>query len=268
MAQQAVLLQEEEGVATITLNRPEARNALTPQMGGALTDALRQVQDAGSARCLVITGVGEAFCAGADIRDFQQVMDEGGQQAVSDHLLALATRLHEEVILRIRRLPIPVIASVNGVAAGAGFSLALAADLRIASEDALMVMGYAGIGLTADGGSTYLLPRLIGHGRAMDLYLNNRVVDAKNALEIGLVNQVTPTGQLSETVTTTARRLARGATLAFGEVKALMDQAHDQEEPAQLEAEARKLADMGLTEDFREGITAFLEKRPPRFQGR
>ena len=183
------MLQEAEGVATITLNRPEARNALTPQMGAALAEALQQVQD-GDARCLVITGVGDAFCAGADIRDFQQVMEAGGQQAVSDHLRALATRLHEEVILRIRRLPIPVIASVNGVAAGAGFSLALSADLRIVSEDALMVMGYAGIGLTADGGSTYLLPRLIGHGRAMDLYLNNRVVDAHHALEIGLVNQV------------------------------------------------------------------------------
>ncbi len=267
MAQQAVLLQEAEGVATITLHRPEARNALTPQMGGELAEALRRVQD-GPARCLVITGVGEAFCAGADIRDFQKVMEEGGQQAVSDHLLALASRLHEEVIFRIRRLPIPVIASVNGVAAGAGFSLALSADLRIASEDALMVMGYSGIGLTADGGSTYLLPRLIGHGRAMDLYLNNRVVDARQALEIGLVNQVTPADQLADTVGTTARRLAQGATAAFGEVKALMDQAYQQEEPAQLEAEARKLADMGLTEDFREGITAFLAKRPPKFQGR
>ena len=267
MAQQVVLLGESEGVATITLNRPEARNALTPQMGGELANALQQVQD-GSARCLVITGVGGAFCAGADIQDFQQVMDEGGQQAVADHLLALATRLHEEVILRIRRLPIPVIASVNGVAAGAGFSLALAADLRFASEDALMVMGYAGIGLTADGGSTYLLPRLIGHGRAMDLYLNNRVVDAKHAHDIGLVNQVTPADQLSDTVATAARRLARGATVAFGEVKALMNRAYEQEEFLQLEAEARKLADMGLTEDFREGITSFLEKRPPRFQGR
>ena len=267
MAQQAVLLQEAEGVATITLNRPEARNALTPQMGAALAEALQQVQD-GDARCLVITGVGDAFCAGADIRDFQQVMEAGGQQAVSDHLRALATRLHEEVILRIRRLPIPVIASVNGVAAGAGFSLALSADLRIVSEDALMVMGYAGIGLTADGGSTYLLPRLIGHGRAMDLYLNNRVVDAHHALEIGLVNQVSPADQLTDAVATAARRLALGATLAFGGVKALMDQAHEQEEPVQLESEARKLGDMGLTEDFREGITAFLEKRPPRFQGR
>jgi 2-(1,2-epoxy-1,2-dihydrophenyl)acetyl-CoA isomerase len=141
-------------------------------------------------------------------------------------------------------------------------------DLRIASEDALMVMGYSGIGLTADGGSTYLLPRLIGHGRAMDLYLNNRVVDARQALEIGLVNQVTPADQLADTVGTTARRLAQGATVAFGEVKALMDQAYQAEEPAQLEAEARKLADMGLTEDFREGITAFLAKRPPKFQGR
>ena len=267
MTQQVVLLEEAEGVATITLNRPEARNALTPQMGGALADALRQV-DESPARCLVITGVGEAFCSGADIRDFQQVMSEGGQQAVSEHLLALATRLHEEVILRIRQLSIPVIASVNGVAAGAGFSLALAADLRIASEDALMVMGYAGIGLTADGGSTYLLPRLVGHGRAMDLYLNNRVVDARYALDIGLVNQVTPAEQLADTVHAAALRLAQGATLAFGEVKALMDLAHEQEETVQLEAEAQKLADMGLTEDFREGITAFLEKRRPHFLGR
>ena len=196
-------------------------------------------------------------------------MDEGGQQAVADHLLALASRLHEEVILRIRRLPIPVISSVNGVAAGAGFSLALASDLRIASEDALMVMGYAGIGLTADGGSTYLLPRLIGHGRAMDLYLNNRVVDAKHALDIGLVNQVTPADQLSDTVATAARRLARGATVAFGEVKALMNQGlRAGRARSSWKTEARKLADMGLTEDFREGITAFLEKRPPRFQGR
>ena len=267
MDSQAVVLQEKDGVATITLNRPEARNALTPQMGAELAEALQRVRG-GTARCLVITGVGDAFCAGADIRDFQAVMEQEGQQAVSDHLLSLATRLHDEVILGIRGLPMPVIAAVNGVAAGAGFSLALAADLRLASADALMVMGYAGIGLTADGGSTYLLPRLVGHGRAMDLYLNNRVVDARHALEIGLVNQVVAAEQLGEAVTVAARRLAQGPTVAFGQVKALMNDAYTTEEAPQLQAEAQKLADMGLTHDFREGITAFLEKRPPRFQGR
>ena len=267
MAQQAVLFHMQEGVATITLNRPEARNALTPEMGADLAAALSQAESQ-QARCVVITGSGGAFCAGADIRDFQQVLDQGGPEAVSSHLLTLATRLHEEVILKIRRLAVPVIAALNGVAAGAGFSLALAADLRIASEDAQLVMGYAGIGLTADGGSTYLLPRLIGQGRAMEMYLNNSVVDAHQALAIGLVSQVVPPSQFDETVSSAAQRLARGPTVPYGRLKALMDAAWTQEASPQLEAEAQALADMGLTADFREGITAFLEKRSPRFQGK
>ena len=252
----------------VTLNRPEARNALTPSMIQDLSSALAAADSDPGVRCVVITGSGAAFCAGADVKDFQQVLKNSGRQGLSDQIGSLATLLHNDVILAIRRLPKPVIASVNGVAAGAGFSLALACDLRIAAEDARLVMAYAGIGATADGGSTYLLPRLIGQARTMELYLDNPVLDARRALELGLVSRIVPTGELAQQCMQWAQRLAQGPTVAYARMKELMDLSWSSSFASQLDSEARAIADVALTEDFSEGISAFVDKRKPKFQGR
>ena len=169
MEQQTVLLTVEGGVATITLNRPEVRNALSRQSLEELGGALDECASA-EVRAVVVIGSGSAFCSGGDVGVFTGLMEQG-PQAMSSQLHSMADLLHGNAILKIRHLPKPVIASVNGVAAGAGFSLALACDLRIASQDARMLMGYSNIGGTADGGSTYFLPRLLGPSLAMELYM-------------------------------------------------------------------------------------------------
>ena len=267
MEQNKILFRRDGNVAVITFNRPEARNALTADMVNDLVAALINAED-GSVRCLVITGSGGAFCAGADVNEFIQTLAEAGPQGISKSLHARATHGHEQIILRIRNLAKPVIASVGGVAAGMGFSLALACDLRVASEDAQLVMAFSRIGLSADSGATYLLPRLVGQGRAMEMYLNNTVVDAHRALEMGLVSHVWPAVELEERTMMLAQRLAAGPTAAYARVKALIDSGWTSDLSRQLENEAQAIADMGITADFSEGISAFTEKRPPRFQGR
>jgi 2-(1,2-epoxy-1,2-dihydrophenyl)acetyl-CoA isomerase len=179
----------------------------------------------------------------------------------------MADKLHREVILALRRLDKPVVAAINGVAAGAGFSLALACDLRVASSDARFFMAYAGIGCTADGGSTYFLPRLVGAGRAMEIYLASQPIGAEYARELGLVSQVFPAGEFARHALETATRLAEGPTRAYGRVKALFDQSWDADLAAQLDAETAAIGDIGLTGDFQEGIRAFAEKRQAWFQG-
>ena len=170
-------------------------------------------------------------------------------------------------MLKIRRLPKPVIGSINGVAAGGGFSLALACDLRIASEEARLVMAFARIGATADGGSTYLLPRIVGQARAMEIYLTNQVLTAQRALEMGLVNEVVPATELAQRTAELAQRLASGPTAAFARTKALMEAGWTSDLASQMKGEAEALANMGHTDDFREGVSAFVNKGTPQFQG-
>ena len=171
MDRHAVNFRKDGNVAIITLNRPEVRNALSADTLEDLASALEDCK-AGDVRAVVVTGSGGAFCSGADVRDFTQTLNRNPQE-LSGQLRVLADILHRNVVLRIRQLPKPVIASIGGVAAGGGFSLALACDLRIASQDARFVMAYSNIGATADGGSTYYLPRLLGPGLAMEAYLMN-----------------------------------------------------------------------------------------------
>ena len=266
MNQQKLTFGKEGGVATITLNRPEARNALSPDMLEEFAGALGGCEGT-EVRAVVITGSGGAFCSGADVRDFTQAL-ESGQQQLSSHVKSMADRVHRDLVLKIRRLPKPVIASVDGVAAGAGFSLALACDLRIASTDARFFLAYANIGATADGGSTYYLPRLLGPGLAMEVYLMNQPISAQRALEMGLVNRVAPPGELEKHTQEIAQRLASGPTTAYGRVKELMDRSWGSDLASQLDAEALAFGDNALTSDFQEGITAFIAKRAPRFQGR
>ena len=267
MAGDDVRLTKQGGVATITLNRPESRNALTPEMVGDLGEALRSCRST-EMRAVILTGAGGFFCSGADVKDFRDQFEEGGAEALRQHLERLAGALHEDVVLQIRRLEKPVIASIHGVAAGAGFSLMLGCDMRIAASNARFLMAYGNIGATADGGSTHFLPRLVGAGRAMELYLANQPMSAERALEIGLVNQVCPSTDLDRHVLETATRLSEGPTAAYGRVKALFDASWDTDLAAQLDAETEAITGIAFTRDFQEGIRAFSDKRRPWFQGR
>ena len=246
-----VQLERKGPLAVIRLNRPEARNALSPAMVDELGEAIKSCRG-GDTRAVLLTGTEGAFCSGADVRDFTQQLDDGGAEGLSDHLRELADTLHRDVVMGIRRLDKPVVAAINGVAAGAGFSLALA---------------YANIGCTADGGSTYMLPRIVGQGRAMEIYLARQPIGAQYALELGLVSQVFESGHFERHAMETADRLAQGPTRAYGRVKALFDGSWDSDLATQLDAETDAIANIGLTRDFQEGIKAFSQKRQAWFQG-
>ena len=267
MAGDLIDLKKEGAVGIITLNRPEARNALNPEMFKQLGRAIQDCRDP-DMRAVIITGSGGSFCAGADVKDFVSQLETGGPEGLHEHLKHLADKFHTGVIIPIRQLDKPVVASIDGVAAGGGFSLALACDLRIASDSARFLMAYAGIGATADGGSTYLLPRIVGTGKAMELYLSDLPTSAQQALELGLVNQVFPAEELDRSTLEFAARLAQGPTVAYGRVKALFDGSWDTTLARQLDEETEYISNITRTADFQEGIKAFTEKRSPRFQGR
>lgn len=256
-----------DSLAVITLNRPEARNALTPDMvadlGRAIADCRRP-----EVRAVMLTGTEGAFCAGADVKDFVDTLESGGPEGLSRRLRELADTLHRDVVLGIRRLDKPVIAAVNGVAAGAGFSLALCCDLRVASANARFIMAYAGIGCTADGGSTYMLPRMVGLGKALEIYTASQPIGAEYARELGLVNQVCPPEDFDRHALETAMRLAQGPTIAYGRVKALFEDSLAKSLEAQLDAETDAISNIVFTGDFQEGVKAFTQKRMPWFQGR
>ncbi len=266
MSTQTVEFNRSDNLAIIRLNRPEARNALVPDMFDDLSQAFEKCRRP-EIRAVLLTGSSGAFCAGADVKDFANTLENLGPSGMSEHLYQLADKLHRQVILTIRQLDKPVVAGINGVAAGGGLSLALACDIRVASSDARFVMAYAGIGCTADGGSTYFLPRLVGAGRAMEIYLASQPLGAEYARELGLVSQVFPAADFPRHAQETAQRLADGPTKAYGKVKALFDQSWDRGLVEQLDAETQAISDIATTQDFQEGIRAFAGKRLPWFQG-
>ncbi len=262
-----VHFKRQDSLAIITLDRPESRNALTPdtidQLGRAVQSCARP-----DIRAVLLTGAEGAFCAGADVKSFANQLEMGGPEGLSRHLKDLANTLHREVILGLQRLEKPVVAAVNGVAAGGGLSLALACDLRLASSNARFIMAYGNLGTTADGGSTYLLPRLVGQGKALEIYLANQPMSAEYALEVGLVSQVIPQESFERHALETATRLSQGPTLAYGRTKTLFTNSWEVSLETQLNAEAEAISNMALTEDFQEGIRAFTQKRLPWFQNR
>ena len=266
MSEDSVKFHVSGAVGVITLDRPESRNALTPEMIGELGRAVTQCASP-KVRAVLLTGAGGAFCAGANVRDLVQTLEEAGPDGISQAIRELADALHNNVVLPLRRLPKPVVAGVNGAAAGAGFSLTLAADLRVAAQSARFLMAYANIGAPADGGSTWLLPRLLGAGRAMELYLASQPIGAPRALELGLVSQVCPDDELDRHALETATRLSEGPTIAYGRVKELYERSWDSTLEAQLDAETEAFAKTAHTRDFQEGITAFAGRRQPWFQG-
>ena len=262
MSYETLTLARADGVATLTLNRPEAFNALNIALGRDLFHAVLEVDDDPSVRAVVITGAGKAFCAGGDVKGFADNLDRIGAL-----IKELTTYLHGAVS-RLCRADKPVIMAINGVAAGGGMSLALAGDLVLAAESARFTMAYSRIAATPDGSSSYYLPRLIGIRRAMELYFTNRVLSAREAQEWGLITRVVPDGELDAAARTLARELAQGPTKAFGGAKRLFHQSTWESLETQMELEAQAIAASGRTEDFRAGVTAFANKQPaPSFRG-
>ena len=263
MAYQHVKLQRADGVATLVLDRPDAYNALDLTLGRELFQASIELDEDPVVRCIVITGGGKAFCAGGDVKSF---VDNLGRIGV--HIKELTTYLHG-AISRLCRSDKPVIMAVNGVAAGGGFSLALSGDLVVAAESAKFTMAYSRIAATPDGSSSYFLPRLVGLRRSLELYLTNRPLTAREALEWGMITRVVPDAELSAEVGKLARELAQGPSKAFGAAKRLFHQSTWESLETQMELEAQAIAASGHTEDFRAGVTAFADKKPaPTFRGR
>jgi 2-(1,2-epoxy-1,2-dihydrophenyl)acetyl-CoA isomerase len=263
MAYETVILARAAGVATLTLNRPEAFNALDMTLGRDLFHAVLEADDDAAVRAIVVTGAGKAFCAGGDVKAFAENLDHIGAL-----IKELTTYLHGAVS-RLCRSEKPVIMAINGVAAGGGMSLALAGDLVLAAESARFTMAYAKIAATPDGSSTYYLPRLIGVRRALELYLTNRALSAREAQEWGLITRVVPDGELASAADALARELALGPTRAFGGAKRLFHQSTWESLETQMELEAQAIAASGRTDDFRAGVTAFANKQPaPPFRGR
>lgn len=248
-------------VARLTLNRPKAMNAMNDQLAEDLYEAVMACDGDPSVRALIVTGEGRAFCAGGDVASFHENIDRAPSL-----LKNLTTPLHA-AISRMARMEKPVIASINGVVAGAGMGLAAATDLAIAAESAVFTMAYTGIGATPDGSSTFFLPRLIGVRRAMELTLLNRVLTAEEALEWGLINQIAPDDKLVEETDKLAARLAKGPTRAFAGAKRLLYQSFYNSPETQMEDESQSISAMGATDDFREGVAAFVQKRKPEFKG-
>jgi len=255
----AIRLDVADGVATITLNRPDALNALDRPMKTELLAALRSAGRDRSVRAVVLTGEGRAFCAGQDLRE----TFGGSEPTLADEL----RDRYNPVILAIARLPKPVVAAVNGVAAGAGCSLALACDIRLAAEGASFVLAFGRVGLVPDSGASWFLPRLVGAGRAAELALIGDPVTAEEAARIGLVNRVVPAAALMDEAMALARRLADGSPLATALAKRALAFSAESDLEAALSHEATLQGIAGRSADHAEGVAAFREKRPPRFTG-
>jgi 2-(1,2-epoxy-1,2-dihydrophenyl)acetyl-CoA isomerase len=256
----------EGGVAWIRLHRPDKLNALTTRLALETLDALSAAERDDDVRCVVVTGEGRGFSAGQDLTEFLGTAAPGEATTldVAEHLRSGYNRM----IAAIVALPKPVIAGVNGVAAGAGLSLALACDLRIASDAARFLQAFVRIGLVPDSGSNWLLPRVVGYAKSLELSMTGEAIDAAEALRIGLVHRVVPADEFPEALAGAAARLAAGPTRAIGATKALMGAALGLDLAATLEREAVAQAELAGSHDFAEGVAAFLEKRDARFTGR
>ena len=253
-----IAVAREGAVATVTLNRPEKLNAFTGTMREDLLAALRECENDGSVRVVVVTGAGRAFCAGGDV-EFMAGLQRNGDVAAFRRLLDAG----RDVILQIATMPKPVIAAVNGVAAGAGCNLALACDYRIASREAKLSESFVRIGLHPDWGGTWLLPRLVGRSRALEILMTGRMVEAAAALSIGMVDRVVE--DLSAESASFAQALAAAPPVAVAGIKRALAAAEQNDLRAQLELEAEHQVRCFQSDGAAEGMTAFFERRPPRF---
>lgn len=252
--------ENEGGVATITLNRPEVFNAFNDGLSYELQDALKQASKDELVRVVVITGEGKAFCSGQDLK-------ASSAQEKRSFIDSLHKR-YNPIIRAMRNMPKPIIARLNGVAAGAGCSLALACDIIVAAEEAMLVEVFVNIGLVLDSGSSYFLPRLVGSAKAFEMSTMGSRIKGKEAFEIGLVNKVVPLAELDEAVKTYTDYYAAAPTKAIGMMKKMLNKAGNSTLDDMLDYEAYCQEIAGSTEDYKEGVNAFLEKRKAEFKGK
>lgn len=261
MTHETIDFDVEGAVATITLNRPDAANGMNLAVMQALAEAAVRCDETAGVRAVVITGAGRFFSAGGDVKGFAAAGDDVGA------LIKEMTMYFHAAVSRFARMDAPVVAAVNGMAAGAGLSLVAACDLAISARSAVFLSAYTAAGLSPDGSSTYFLPRLVGMRRAAELMLTNRRLSADEALEWGLVNEVVADGDLRDRVAALAGSLSVGPTRAHGAVKGLLHASATSSLETQMELEARSIAATAQTRDGREGVGSFVEKREPRFRG-
>ena len=259
-----VLLDVVGAVATITLNRPEAMNGLDVATKDLLLEIVGQVSDDPAVRCVVLTGSGRAFCVGQDLKEHLAGLTGEADIPLSDTV----EKHYNPIMLALSTMPKPVIAAVNGVAAGAGASLAFAADFRILVDTAGYNTSFAGVALSCDTGSSWTLPRLVGRAKAMELLYFPRTVDAQEALELGLATQVVPQADFAAAVGELAARLSVGPTVAFGSIRQAVAHAASHPLEESLAFEAEKMALTGGTEDHLAAVNAFMAKEKPTFHGR
>lgn len=251
-----------DGVATITLDRPDALNALTVELKVELLEAVRRASADDDVRAVLLTGAGRAFCVGQDLKEHVDALDAG------DRDLTTVTDHYNPLIEAITELPKPVVAAVNGPAAGAGASLAFACDIRIAADNASFLMAFAKVGLGPDSGASWTLPRLIGRGAAATLLMLAEPLPAAQALDAGMLTAVVPAGELIAAATEVAKKLAAGPTAAFAAIKETLAFSATHSLAESLAMEAKAQARCGHTEDHRNAVAAFIEKRPATFTGR
>jgi len=252
---------EQTGVATVTFNRPDVLNAINTCMAEAFLEAVKGLKEQPGLRCIVITGAGKAFMAGGDVASMA-----GTPEHTLTFINSLLVPLNEAILL-LRSLDAPIIAGVKGAAAGAGLSLALAADLIVAEENAKFLIAYNGIGAVPDCGGTWFLPHKIGTARATEMMLLGRHLTATEAEQLGLVAEVAPKGKFGEVLAATVNQVSNGPTRAFGAFRRLVDEASGRSLEIHLEAERQAFVKASKTADFAEGVSAFLAKRPAAFSG-
>ena len=259
---QHLLVQQEEGVLTITMNRPEVLNAFNDAMLEELAETMEAAAEDETVRCVVLTGAGRGFGSGQDLHVFTAARTSSDGK-VSEHL-----KKYHRVVLTMRGMPKPVVAAVRGVAAGISCNIALACDLRIAADDARFIEAFARIGLVPDGGGGYFLPRLVGLGKALEMAMLAEEVNGAEAERIGLVNKCVPVAEFEAATHALAHKLANGPTRSYALIKELMNKSFESDLAAALQLEG-ELQDIAIgTEDHREGVTAFLQKRRPKYIGR
>lgn len=263
MTYEQIRFESRDGIARITLNRPDRLNSFTTQMHGELRDALSRVAASGDARVLLLTGEGRGFCAGQDLSD--RAVAPGGAPV---DLGASIEENYRPLVLGLRNLALPVVCAVNGVAAGAGANIALACDIVIACKSASFIQAFCRIGLVPDSGGTFFLPRLVGAARAMGLAMLGDKLSAEQAAQWGLIWKCVDDTDLAPTANALLAQLAQAPTGGLAAIKRALHASADNTLEQQFDVERDAQRELGLSADYREGVAAFLEKRPPRFTGR
>jgi 2-(1,2-epoxy-1,2-dihydrophenyl)acetyl-CoA isomerase len=264
MTDQPVTYAVEDGVATVTLNRPEAMNSLDVATKVALREAVTEAADDPRVRCVVLTGTGRAFCVGQDLKEHVEIL----KSASSDELFRTVPDHYNPIVTALATMQKPVIAAVNGVAAGAGASLAFACDFRVLADTAGFNLAFSGIALSCDTGSSWTLPRLVGRAKALELLYHPRTIPAAESEELGLATKVVPAADLEKEVSEMARQLAAGPTLAYGAIRRAVGYSAGHDLESSLAFEAELMALTGATEDHRNAVDSFVAKQKPTFQGK